>query len=124
MGVAPDLWAPRQLQRSALWLLLAWLPTLAFVGHWDSLAAPFTSQEVATTHSHTPASDREHAQHCHAGFEECGGGVSAFSTPASAPVHASAQVPEGRASHQVLTNELAPAGFESGPLTPPPRQGG
>ncbi len=123
MGAALELWAPRQIQRSALLLLLAWLPTLAFFGHWESLAAPFTSAGVSrATHTHSPTSDREHAQHCHAGFEDCGGGASAITLPGSAPLHAAARTPEGRPSDLVLTNELAPSGFDAAPLTPPPRQ--
>jgi len=122
MGVALAPWSSRQARRYALLLLLAWLPTLTFVGHWEGLVAPFTSAGMATAaHVHSPASDREHAQHCHSGFDECGGGASAVTTPAGAPIHAVASGPEGSATDLVLFDEHPPRGFAATPPTPPPQ---
>ena len=126
MGTALGVWSSRHAQRCALLLLLAWLPTLTFVGHWEALAAPLTSAGgPAATHAHASpsgASDREHAAHCHTGFDECGGGASAVTMPAGSPAHARGHTPEAHASDRVVGSDLAISGFESSPLTPPPRR--
>lgn len=124
MGIALGAWSSRHAQRCALLLLLAWLPTLTFVGHWEGLAAPFTSGGATSTHAHTSpsrSSDPEHAQHCHTGFDECGGGASSVTMPGGPPVQIESRAPGGTATDIVVVNEYPPLGFESSPLTPPPR---
>ncbi|MCC6238318.1 MAG: hypothetical protein IT299_12215 [Dehalococcoidia bacterium] len=121
MDAALQPWSSRQARQAALLLLLAWLPTLTFFGHWEGLAAPFTSASAVATHAHSPTSDREHAQHCHAGFEGCSGGASAVTMPAGAPAHAEVQRPEDTSTDFVVLDESPPTGFEASPLTPPPQ---
>ncbi len=60
-------------QRAALILLLAWLPTLSYVGHWEALTAPASSHAAA--HRSGGAPDGAHERHCHAGIDDCSGGI-------------------------------------------------
>ncbi len=70
-AVVRRLHPPATVQHAALILLLAWLPTLAYVGHWSDLAAPASTH--AASHRSGSAPDGAHEQHCHSGFDSCSG---------------------------------------------------
>ena len=108
----------RMAERCALLLLLAWLPSLAFAGHWSALAAPL----LGGTPAHESHASREsHREHCHADIEECAG------TASTSIVAAPLVQPPGRATTETTTAEpidderRTPAGRSDAPLTPPPR---
>src|SRR5688572_33297209 len=67
-------------EQCALLLVLAWLPSLAFAGHWSALAAPITGRSPAHV---AHASSEPHRQHCHADLEDCAGGSSMSMLPAA-----------------------------------------
>ena len=105
--------------QGALLLLLAWLPTLAFLGHWSALAAPVTGAIPA---SHAPAGTTHH-QHCHSHLDGCAGGSAGLLLPA-APAPRDALVPaEALHSAPLFDDDARPPGHVAAPLTPPPRRG-
>lgn len=96
-------------------LLLAWLPSLTFVGHWEQLmpGAP----KVEQTHSHR--ADQAHAEHCHEGVAACADHAPAQSPAVARTLEAALIPPETRIP---LTNDaVPPADSETTPSTPPPR---
>lgn len=106
-------------QHAALLLLLAWLPTLSYLGHWDALRGAPSSHGAA--HVEGPAGDDAHAQHCHLDVEGCAEG----SAPAPA-LSASAQLDVLRPPPEVHLAPAhavgpAPANRSDAPATPPPR---
>ena len=108
----------RTAEQCALLLLLAWLPSLAFAGHWSALAAPITG----LTPAHESHASREsHRQHCHADLEGCAGGASMSTLPAT-PVQQAGLIPAEASDGVPIANEdVIPAGRSDAPLTPPPR---
>ena len=108
---------PARVQRAALLILLAWLPTLAYVGHWDAFAGTAPIHRAA--HAGGPAEDSSHSQHCHAGLDSCADSASA-PVPVIAPLGALRAAPE---AHVVILPTDAPAlvGRSDAPATPPPR---
>lgn len=107
----------RAAQRVALLLVVAWLPTLAFVGHWSALAEPFSGSAPAHA-NHVPLGGN-HAGHCHAGFDSCsGGGTSVLlAAPTLGLLRAS---PLTRMTF-ALQDDRALSVRPTAPLTPPPR---
>jgi hypothetical protein len=113
----------RALRRASLLLLLALLPALAYVGHWDQLL-PSSATAPAAVHQHEapsePAPANEHADHCHEGVEDCGAQGSAGALVSLSASFRAAAAPLARlapAPHVALPLEAA----SSAPLTPPPR---
>ncbi len=97
-------------------LLLAWLPGLAFFGHWSDLAAPLG---ILPTASHAHASAEDHAAHCHADVATC-------SEQGSAPVpivppHLAVGVAATVGLLLILGGFRLPLGQSWLPLIPPPR---
>ncbi len=119
MGLAVPAHDPSHVQRVAWLLLLAWLPSLAFLGHWDAMSAPFTSMVAEAAHTHTPL-DRTHEQHCHTGVDGCSDGGSTAPVPAPALESAIAS-PESGQGERVLLNDAPLAAHAASPITPPPR---
>jgi hypothetical protein len=130
MQAAPRLEAPLlPVQRYALILLLAWLPSLAFVGHWESLAAPLLESRFAlTSHAghagHAPGSTEggpaEHEQHCHGGFDSCSTGASGMTMPIGAVGHTAPAAPD-EALVALALEAPVPGNPAEVPPTPPPR---
>jgi hypothetical protein len=131
MQAAPRLDAPLlPIQRYALILLLAWLPSLAFVGHWESLAAPLQLEARLGIASHpghaghAPAppegAPAEHEQHCHSGFDSCSTGASGMAMPIGAAGHTALAAPD-EASVPLALERTVPASPSEVPPTPPPR---
>jgi hypothetical protein len=85
----------RSPRRQAVILLIAFLPTLTFAGHWDVpafrdfLNASFPGGHSHSAHAHTPAEAHEHARHCHANLASC---TDAPATGTAAVAHLSADV--------------------------------
>jgi len=108
----------RAAEQCALWLLLAWLPTLAFFGHWSALAAPVMGR--APVHE-SHATSESHRQHCHAAVADCAGGDSGSVLPVT-PALRTGLVPADTGPGAPISNAgLIPAGRSDAPLTPPPR---
>ncbi len=122
MGLAVPAHDPARVQRVAWLLLLAWLPSLAFLGHWDAMSAPFTAMVANAPHTHTPL-DRTHEQHCHTGVDGCSDGASAAPVPAPALESAIAS-PGSAPGERVLLDEAPLAAHATLPITPPPRRAG
>jgi hypothetical protein len=129
MQAAPRLEAPLlPVQRYALILLLAWLPSLAFVGHWESLAAPLQLETRFAPASHAHATHppegsegaTQHEQHCHAGFDSCSTGASGMTMPIGAVGHTAPAAPD-EALVALALEAAVPVNPGEGPPTPPPR---
>lgn len=108
---------PALVRRGALLLLLAWLPSLAYLGHWDALASPAEAHARAHQRGATP--DGTHAQHCHGGFDGCSGNEA----PAPALTHnlevgAASTVPTART---LVGDDRALDEHALTPSLPPPR---
>ena len=102
-------------------LLLAWMPSLFYLGHWSALAAPY--QTAATATNHLPGTDQhaDHARHCH-GASSCADQGGAATAVALRAEGAALEVtpPPAHAAARTSTVPIAalPA---SGPASPPPR---
>jgi hypothetical protein len=109
---------------AATLLLLAWMPSLLFFGHWSALASPSPHQAMTVAAHHeagTPTEDSQHALHCH-GSSSCadqGGAASALDLVASNPLALVTRPLE------VVTTGNSPSRFEgrssARPDAPPPR---
>lgn len=106
-------------QHAALILLLAWLPTLAYVGHWEALAAPASSHAAA--HRGGGAPDRAHEQHCHAGFDDCSGGAAAADVLVATVGRDLARVASVLGLAVTLSDATRLSGRSDAPVPPPPR---
>lgn len=64
-----------RVQLGALALLIAFLPTLTFAGHWDDVLADQRIERAPvsalTNRSSEQAEHAEHAQHCHMNLASC-----------------------------------------------------
>ncbi|GMU41231.1 MAG: hypothetical protein AMXMBFR23_20970 [Chloroflexota bacterium] len=110
---APSRRAPR---RAALILVLAWLPGLAFFGHWSELAAPLG---ILPAPSHSHAASGDHADHCHADVSTC---ADQGSAPVPVvPPHLALGVAATVALLLSVSGKRLPLGQSWLPLTPPPR---
>ena len=108
----------RAAKQCALLLLLAWLPTLAFFGHWGALAAPVVGR---TLPHESHASGESHRQHCHAEVAGCAGGTLMSVLPAPPAPQTGPVLTEARPRAPVEDGGPIPAGRSDAPLTPPPR---
>ncbi|MFN8638039.1 MAG: hypothetical protein U0360_00930 [Dehalococcoidia bacterium] len=117
VGAAFKRWPLAVVRRSALLLLLAWLPSLVYVGHWDSLATPSAAHAVA--HAGGAAPDGSHAQHCHGGFDRCSGSEA----PAPALTHGLevGGAPVVSVARPAAGDDRALVGHSMTPILPPPR---
>ena len=100
-------------------LVVALLPSLTYLGHWEQLVPP-DPVTVYLPHHPPSESDGSHANHCHDGASSC----------AEQPALASAGLllagaeisrPDQPAMATPAENQRAPSGFQASPLTPPPR---
>ena len=107
----------RLADQCALLLLLAWLPSLAFAGHWSDLATPVTGG-MSTHESH--ASPDPHERHCHADLDGCAGGASMSTLPPT-PIQQVAPLSPAPIGGRLADEDLTPAGRSVVPVTPPPR---
>ena len=105
-------------------LLLAFLPSLSFAGHWDELAGQPRGETSAASLSDgsDAATERvEHALHCHSALASC----SAEPLPAGLGFLATHEslLPalSLRPAATVRRGDRAPAGRTVLPLSPPPR---
>ncbi|MEZ4503700.1 MAG: hypothetical protein R3C39_13825 [Dehalococcoidia bacterium] len=122
---------PPRVTLAATALLIAWMPSLLFFGHWTELSAPSAhhAMTVATHHggasvegdTPTDSEAAQHALHCH-GSSSCadqGGSASAFHDASSSPLALTSRPLE------VMTSHAAAAPIEglanARPTAPPPR---
>ena len=96
-------------------LMLAWLPSLTYLGHWEQLVP----NAPAVQHSHSQGSDHAHSAHCHDGLASCADHAPAQSPAVGRTLESAPTPPEARVP---LTADVAPsAASEKTPPTPPPR---
>lgn len=103
----------------ALALVVALLPSLTYLGHWEQLVPP-DAVTVYPPHQQERQSDAHHSDHCHDGASSCAEqpvlastGLLLDGTEISGPTQPGLAVS--------ALNERAPSSFQPSPLTPPPR---
>jgi len=109
----------RAARQCAIFLLLAWLPSVAFFGHWSALAAPVLLGRAPGQESH--ASSESHRQHCHAEVAGCAAGDSGSVLPATPAAHTGLVPLEAGPGTAISSDSLIPSSRSDVPLTPPPR---
>jgi len=99
----------------AAMLLLAWLPSLTYLGHWEQLAP----DAQAMQHTYAGQGDDAHSDHCHDGLANC-----VDHAPAQSPAigRTLESTPAPLEDGAPLMVDLAPSAMpEKTPPTPPPR---
>lgn len=94
-----------RLERILAWaLVVAFLPSVSYLGHWDlsvhipgtqwSVGLPLHEGAPGDGHSHAAGDESDHERHCHSGAATCGDtpitGISAFADLARAAAFATA----------------------------------
>jgi hypothetical protein len=122
---------PWQQRALAALLMVAFLPTLTFLGHWNEIFfgsvlgsnQVYVAPDVASLLPNTPqdAEESEHAQHCHTNLSSCseqpmpsGIGLLAMHDALLGPAPAVVQI-------RLVDNGPAVPQLAILPLTPPPR---
>lgn len=116
--------ARRQRLCTAL-LLLAFLPTLTFLGHWDEIFGPADAAPAPASALFDLTADQaeqiEHSQHCHTDLASCSAqpmpaGVGLFATREALLGPLPSLVPAGQPAYL-----MALSGPPLAPSVPPPR---
>lgn len=103
----------------ALLLLLAWLPMLAYVGHWGDLASPLLASVPGASADHNH--EGEHDSHCHTAVASCSDGVATGVAPGAPPLERLGARLPSLVSASAWPTESEPTGRSDTPPTPPPR---
>ena len=112
--------SPRRVQSCALLLLVAWLPTLAYFGHWNDLAAMLSPGNGSFSSAHGTR-DGEHATHCHVNVAGCSDGTSTSNAPGTPPANGAGVRTQPQLGTRAEFVEHVPPGHRDAPATPPPR---